>query len=180
MIRKSSETISKKIEEYFFSNPTALVRFRELERILKLPLPSIIRHCKKLKEKNILTTKKIGNVTFYTANKNNEEYILKKRLYNFRILYESKLIDFLKKEFNNPTIILFGSYFRGEDDENSDIDIFIETPIHKNLNLKKFEKKLKRKIQLFQHKNIDEIKNIHLKNNIINGLVLNGFLEVFK
>ena len=58
MIRKSSETVRKEIEEYFFLNPTVLVRFRELERILKLPLPSIIRHCKKLQEKNILTTKK--------------------------------------------------------------------------------------------------------------------------
>ena len=38
----------------------------------------------------------------------------------------------------------------------------------------------KRKIQLFKYRNIKEIKNFFLANNIINGIVLNGFVEVFK
>jgi hypothetical protein len=50
----------------------------------------------------------------------------------------------------------------------------------KQISLEKFEKILKRKIQVFQHKNLDEIKNKNLANNIINGIILNNFIEVFK
>ena len=75
--------------------------------------------------------------------------------------------------------ILFGSYAKGEDTERSDIDLYIETPSKKDITLEKFEKKLKRNIQIFRHKNLFEIKNKDLVNNIINGIVLNGFVEVF-
>jgi len=46
--------------------------------------------------------------------------------------------------------------------------------------LEKFEDKLKRKIQVFRHKNIKEISNPHMANNIINGITLNNYIEVFK
>ena len=42
------------------------------------------------------------------------------------------------------------------------------------------EKLLKRKIQIFRHKNLNEISNPHLANNIINGITLNNYIEVFK
>ena len=80
-------------------------------------------------------------------------------------------------ELSNPAIIVFGSYAKGEDVENSDIDLYIETPSKKEIKLEKFGKILKRKIQIFFYKNIHEIKNIDLANNIINGIILNGFIE---
>ena len=58
--------------------------------------------------------------------------------------------------------------------------MYIETPSKRNINVERFEKVLKNKIQIFRHKNIDEVKNIHLENNIINGINLNGFVEVFR
>jgi len=172
-IRDIKETIKK----YFFLNPTAKLRVREVERTLKLPLPSVIRYCKELEKENILATAKIGSVTFYTASRN-EIYLLEKKLYNIKQLYDSGLINYLKVELNNPTIVLFGSYAKGEDTENSDIDLYIETLSKKQVSLEKFKKTLKRDIQLFQHKNIKEIKNTNLANNIINGFLLNGFMEV--
>jgi len=171
--------IKLQIKEYFFQNPTAKLRVREIERTLNLPLPSIIRYCKELKKEGILTIQQIGRIIFYTADRINPSYLLEKKLYNIKCLYASGLIDFLKLEFSNPTIILFGSYSKGEDIEESDIDLYIETPFKKEISFKKFEKKLKRNIQIFQHKNIKEIKNPHLANNIINGIVLNGYIEVF-
>jgi predicted nucleotidyltransferase len=171
--------IKLQIKEYFFQNPTAKLRVREIERTLNLPLPSIIRYCKELKKEGILTIHQIGRIIFYTADRINPSYLLEKKLYNIKSLYASGLIDFLKLEFSNPTIILFGSYSKGEDIEESDIDLYIETPFKKEISFKKFEKKLKRNIQIFQHKNIKEIKNPHLANNIINGIVLNGYIEVF-
>ncbi len=177
MIRKNIKQI---IKEYFFVNPSSKLRVREIEKSLKLPLPSVIRYCKELQEEGILTTIKTGKITFYTADRSNKNFLLEKKLYNIKSFYDSGLIEFLVREFSNPTLIVFGSYSKAEDIENSDIDLYIETLSKKEINLEKFEKSLNRKIQVFRHKNIYEIKNTHLRNNIINGIILNNYIEVFK
>ena len=175
----TQKSIKDKIKEHFFINPTSKLRFRHLEKLLKLPLPSVIRYCRELEKEEILAAKKTGNVVFYTADRSSEKFLLEKKLFNIRQLYTSGFVDYLKSEFHNPVIVVFGSYSKGEDIEGSDIDLYIETA-KKNINLSKFEKTLNRKIQAFIHKNIREIANHHLANNIINGFILNGFFEVLK
>ena len=175
-----TKNIKQKIQEYFFINPTAKLRVREIEKLLKLPLPSVIRYCQELQIEGILTIIKTGTVVFYTGDRASNDFLLEKKLYNIKSLYQSGLIEFLKIELSNPAVILFGSYSKGEDTEESDIDLYIETPSKKKINTEKFEKKLKRKIQIFRHKSIYEIKNLHLSNNIINGFILNNYIEVFK
>lgn len=172
--------IKTKIMEYFFTYPSAKLRVREIERVLQLPLPSVIRYCREMEEEGVLSALKIGSVVFYTAYATSEKYLLEKKLYNIRKISESGLVSYLKQELSNPPIILFGSFSRGEDIEQSDIDLYVETSSKKGLNLNKFEKLLSRKIQLFRHKSLNAIGNPHLANNIINGLTLNNYVEVFK
>ena len=167
------------IKEYFFVNPTARLRVRQIEKTLNLPLPSVIRYCKELKIEGILRTIKTSGIVFYTSDRANENFILEKKLYNIKQLFLSGLVKYLKEEFHNPVIIVFGSYARGEDIEESDIDLYVETKSKKDINLEEFEGKLKRKIQVFKFASLKEVKNPHLANNIINGIVLNGFVEVF-
>jgi len=143
-------------------------------------LPSVIRYAKELKSEGILKIIKTGNVVFYSADKGTDEYIMEKKLFNIKSLYSSGCVEHLRIELSNPSIIVFGSYAKGEDIESSDIDLYVETASKKELNVEKFEKILKRKIQIFKHKNIADVKNIHLANNIINGVNLNGFVEVFR
>lgn len=176
----SQKNIKLKIKEHFFINPNSKLRVREIERILNLPLPSVIRYCKELNEEKILQIINIGKINFYTANKNNDNYIFEKKIFNLKQIYSSGLINHIKIELSNPPIVLFGSYSRGEDIEESDIDLYIETISKKELNLKKYEKNLNRSIQIIKNKNLNEIKNKHLANNIINGIVLNNFIEVFE
>ncbi|MEA3430163.1 MAG: nucleotidyltransferase domain-containing protein [Nanoarchaeota archaeon] len=173
-------SIKQIIKEYFFINPTAKLRVRGIERTLKLSLPSVIRYCKELMDEGILGIIRIGNVVFYTADKTNKIYLLEKRLFNIKEIFESNIIKYLRKELSNPAIVLFGSFAKGEDLEKSDIDIYIESLSKKELNLKKFEKLLNRKIQIFKFKNIKQVSNPHLANNIVNGITLNSFVEVFK
>ena len=170
--------IKKTIAEYFYLHPTAKLRVRGIERTLKLPLPSVIRYCKELQKESLLARISIGAVIFYTASRS-ETYLLEKKLYNLKALYQSGLIEYLKQELSNPTLVLFGSYAKGEDTEDSDIDIYIETHSKKQLNLERFKKQLHRKIQIFQHRNIKEISNPYLANNIVNGITLNNYIEVF-
>ena len=65
---------------------------------------------------------------------------------------------------------------RGEDVEDSDIDLFIECE-GKKVDLKSFEKRLSRKINIHFNDNFN-IYADELKQNIINGMILFGFLEV--
>jgi len=177
MITKS---IKKEIMEYFFINPNKKYRVREIERELSLSLPSVIRYCKELVQEEILEKINLGAVVFYTANKANKLYLLEKKMFNLKQVYNSGILDYLRENLSNPVIILFGSYSKGEDIETSDIDLYIGTIAKKKINLIKFERFLNRKIQVFKFKDIMEIPNKHLANNIVNGCVLNSYLEVFK
>lgn len=176
MERKSIKQILK---EYFFLNPTVRLRVRQIERETKTPLPSVIRYTKELKEEGILKSTKVANIIVYSANRSATEFLLEKSLTNIKHLFVSGLIHFIIEELSNPTIVVFGSYVRGEDVENSDIDLYIETPTKKTIRLDKFEKLLKRKIQLFIHSSIKDVKNKELANNILNGIKVNGYLKVF-
>lgn len=169
----------EKLKEYFLQHPTARLRVRQIEREVKIALPSAIRYSKELEKEGILRIINIADVKLYSANRDSKKYLLEKRFYNIRQLYDSGLIDHLIKESINAPIILFGSYSRGEDIEDSDVDIFIE--YNKEIkNLQIYEKKLRREIQIFRNKKINDIKNKHLINSIMNGITLNSSVEAFR
>ncbi|MDO8643047.1 MAG: nucleotidyltransferase domain-containing protein [Candidatus Woesearchaeota archaeon] len=174
-----TKDIKTRVKEYFFLHPTIKLRVRHIERELKLPLPSVIRYTKELEQERILKRTEIANITLYSADRTSKNYLLEKKLFNIRQLHTSGLLDFLVEELSNPPIAVFGSYARGEDTEQSDIDLYIETPSKKKINIEKYEKILQRKIQLFIYKNIHELKNKDLANNILNGIRINGFMDVF-
>ncbi len=171
--------IIKRIEEYFFMNPSIKLRVRHIERELKLSLPSVIRYCKELEKEHILKKIVVSGIVFYSADRASKPYLIEKKASNIKTLFASGLVDFLISEFYNPPIIVFGSYSKGEDTENSDIDLYVETPLHKKVVFDKYERSLKRNIQIFIYNNINEIKNKELANNILNGVILNGYVEVF-
>ena len=172
--------IKQKIKNYFFENPTKKLRVRHIERIVNVPLPSAIKYVKELKKEEILKESEISGVKFYSADRNSTNFLIEKRLFNVKSIHDSGLIEQIIKQDKNPLIILFGSYSLGEDLEESDIDLYIEGNGKGGLKLDKFEKILNRKIQIFTFKSIKNIQNKDLANNIINGIVLNGYLEVFK
>lgn len=176
----NTKNIKVRLKEYFFLNPTTKLRVRQIEREADIPLHSAIRYTKELEKEGILKSSSIADVTLYSADRVSPHFLLEKKLYNIRSLFSSGLADFLVQELSNPTIAVFGSYSKGEDVEGSDIDIYIESSKKEIKSLEHFEKKLQRKIQIFQDKKISLIKNKELANNIINGVVLNGFVEVFK
>lgn len=175
-----TKNIKQQIKEHFMKNPTERLRVRQIEKKLRLPLPSVIRYVKELQEENLLRSEEIGGAKLYSAKRTSPSFILEKKLFNLKKLYQSGLVDYVIHELSNPTIVLFGSYSQGQDIEKSDIDIYIEYPTEKKIDLKKFEKILDKKIQLFIFPNIHKVPNKELANNIINGITLNGFVEPIK
>jgi predicted nucleotidyltransferase len=89
----------------------------------------------------------------------------------------SGLLDYLSEKCMPDVIILFGSGSRGEDLKDSDVDLFLLCKERK-LDLQKYEDKIKRKISVFFSEDFNKLSK-ELKNNIINGVILNGYLKVF-
>ena len=70
-------------------------------------------------------------------------------------------------------VVLFGSYQRGEDIEESDIDLIVLTKIRRDISLAGFEKNLDRKIHLTFVNSIDKIEK-NLQKNVRNGWCIYG------
>ena len=174
-----------KILENFIKESEREFYIRELAKITNKSPTTISKHLNRLKKENILISEKKYNHILFRANVEKPSFKDLKLFYNIKLLRESGLIDHLVKEFNYPeSIILFGSYRKAENTKKSDVDLLIITPIKKQLDLDKFENILKTKIQIFSYssKEIQDmmIKKKELLNNLINGIVLYGFWELFK
>lgn len=175
----SSKNIKEAIKRHFFVNPTEKLGLRQIEKKLGMPFPSVVRYTKELETEGILKSSNVGNMRIYSTDRASKTFIFEKRLFNLSEIKNSGLIDFISEYYDNHSIVVFGSYFRGEDTENSDIDIFIESGTRKEPSTGKFEKVLGRKIHIITEKSLKTLKNRELANNIANGMVLNGFIEVF-
>ncbi len=110
-------------------------------------------------------------------NRDNPQAVALKRAENLKMFYESGTVFFLEDELPGATIILFGSYSRGDDTMASDIDIAVIGRKEKDLDFARFEKQLERKISLNFYPSFREIHK-ELRENLCNGIVLAGGIEL--
>lgn len=170
MIQKYSRY---KILELFFKCPKKIFHIREISRLSKLAAPSVRIHLDELIKENLVLKLKEGLYGGYKADINKNFKLLKQQ--NTVLILNLGCVKYIEDEIMPKSIVLYGSASIGEDDEESDIDLFIESK-EIDLDLSKFEKILNRKIHLFFKENFKDLSK-ELKNNIINGIVLSGFLE---
>jgi|SRR3989344_893128 len=179
MLQKSS--IDRTVEA-FFINPTKKHYLMDISRSIELAHTSVRNNLNKLIKLGLIIksieTKGGRKFPIYKANLDNKYFKKYKVIYNLSVILKSELVEFIEDKLMPKSIVLFGSYQRGEDVESSDIDMFIECK-EKELDIKPFEKKLARKIELHFNENFN-LYSKELKNNIINGIVLSGFLEGYK
>ncbi len=171
-----------KVLKVFFENPNpkgAGFQLREIGRITNLATTSVKRYLNELvNEKLIIVSRhRIHAYPVYLANMDSEKFRFLKKIDTIMILKDSGLIEYLENKCMPDVIILFGSASRGEDTIESDIDLYLLCKERK-LDMQEFEKKIKRKISLLFSENINKLSN-ELKNNIINGTILKGYLKVF-
>ena len=171
------EPIAREILKVFFQQPTGQFAYREIERMTGFSIGTVSRYIKALVKEGFVKSKKSANSILVSANLNNSLFIHIKRAYNIEALYSSGLIECLLTALRPDTLVLFGSYSKGEDDEGSDIDI---ASIHGRVDLpdiRRFEKVLKRKVNIVQIKSPKDSENEFI-NSLANGIVLAGALEV--
>ncbi len=171
-----------KVLEVFFIEPTKPHYLADISRRISLSHTSVKRELIRLVKSGLIEEVKEqkGSRKFpiYKAAFDNKDFRMYKRVRNIAAILESGMARFMEERLSPKAIVLFGSYQKGEDIENSDIDIFVECK-KEELDLRRFEKQIGRKIELhFSDKFSFYPKE--LKNNIMNGIVLGGFLEGYR
>src|SRR3989338_857847 len=149
---------------------------RELAKILRVSPTAVSNSMKKLRGSNLVKVEKTKTINFVSFNRDHQAAGDLKRVENLKNMYLSWLSDYLEHELAGATVILFGSYSRGEDTVASDIDIAVIGRKGKPLDIEEHEKKLFRKINVnfFDSWKIEQ----NLRNNILNGIVLHGGIEL--
>ncbi len=171
------------IDSQFFEKPTSRFQLRELARLTRLSTTAVKARLKQLLEEKIIKIEREKHYTFYKSNWNAPEYKWAKKFYNIKQILDSGLLEHLDEKLNYPeVVVLFGSAAKGEDAEKSDVDIFALVTVKREPMIETYVKKISRPIRiLIMNKaefKLAKKKNLELINNILNGIILKGYLEV--
>ncbi len=136
------EMLFLKMIQYFLENPYKEVYLRELAKKLKISPFAVKKYSSLLLKESFIEEERKGNLRYFRANAQNKFYKQLKKAFSVKKIMQSGLPRFIEK--NIPavsSIILFGSLAKGEDDENSDIDLLIIGK-DKHIDFSEYEKKL--------------------------------------
>lgn len=171
--------LQQEILRLLFVKVGASLNQRQLANLLNVSPPAVMKALPELETEELIKKKQDEETKRWSVelNRDNHKVMQLKRADNLKQIYESGLSDFLEQEFAGATIILFGSYSRGEDILGSDIDIAVVGRKDKKIDIEKYEKVLEREIRINFY---DDFKKIHknLKENLCNGIVLVGGVEL--
>jgi len=150
---------------------------RDIAKMLNVSPTAVANSLKKLSKLGLVCFDRMKTINFVSLNRDNSKVIDMKKIENLKGVYLSGLVDFFKDNLAGATVVLFGSYFRGEDLERSDVDIAVIGRNKKVLDLEKYEQILNRKINVNYYKSWNDCGK-ELRNNILNGIVLVGGVEL--
>jgi len=138
---------------------------------------TVLRKLNKLIKTKVIDYKKEGKNKIFFIKKNiiSKNYILQAEIHKINLLIEKHpelmiIIEEILKKTEEKLIIIFGSYAKSTEKNNSDIDIYIET---KNKNIKKLIENINSKINVKIgpfNKESNLIKEIIKNHIIIRGL----------
>ncbi len=163
----------------FLENPHSSYYLRESARILKMDPMTVKRALTLLVNDELLTKFEEKNRILYEANIENPAFRHLKISYNLSWLQEKKVTDFLLHRMNTVTsIILFGSFAKGENDEESDVDV-LTISLAKNKPTAELAKRLGRDVNLVnfspaQWSNQAKKNRAFYLDVILDGIVLYG------
>ena len=177
------ERAYNKLHAWFYAYPSKEFSLNDLIENLGMSKTTANVVVNQLANEGFIIISRLGKTWRIKANISHPLFITKKIPFNLNIVYESGVIEWIKNNIPNArAIILFGSYRKGDDIEESDLDIAVETisnepfTILSVLKIKSlgYRKDVRANIHVFSRKNID----LNLFANIANRFILDGFLEV--
>ncbi len=154
---------------------------REVSRRSGLAHTSVKKHLQTLEEEGLVKTreKQAGSRSYpvYLADRESENFRRYKSIDMVYRIFDTGLLKKLVEKAMPDCIVLFGSAARGEDTADSDVDLYLQCS-EKDFELSEYEKALRRDIQLHFRPEFNSFPP-ELKNNIVNGIKLYGYLEVY-
>ena len=172
-----------KVLRVFFDDPLPEglgLPLREVSRRSGLAHTSVKKHLQTLKDEGLVQTpeKKAGSRSYpvYLANRESEKFRRYKSVDTVYRIMDSGLLKKLVEKAMPDCVVLFGSAARGEDVADSDVDLYLQCS-ERGFELSEYEEALRRDIQLHFRSEFDSLPK-ELKNNIINGVTLYGYLKI--
>jgi hypothetical protein len=167
---------------WFFAFPNRAVSLTDLCVQTKTSKTAGKAVVSRLEKDGFVTKKVVGKAWELSVVPGHAFLTTKKVAMNLLLVYESGLLPLVRQTVPNArATILFGSYRKGDDLPESDIDIAIEVAEGKDMQIVKlgifpkfgYRPNVAVNLHIFSRKTID--KNLFA--NIANGIVLEGFLE---
>lgn len=175
--------MEEKIKGLFFNNTLRRWHFEDIVMESNISRERVNYYLKiLLKDGFIIRKKPSEKMPYYMANRVLGRFRAEKRFYGLKLLNDAGLFEHLNSINGIRTAVLFGSFARGDWDKSSDIDLFIYGDAE-NFDKGRFERKIKRDIQLFYYKDAAKMKmelDSKLIPNIAEGFNIKGTLEPFK
>jgi len=137
-----------KMLKFFLENPFKEVYLRELAKKLKISPFATKKYADMLAKEKLILSQKKANLRYLKSNNSDILFKHLKIALNIKKIRDSGIGEFLKNSIPNlSSIVIFGSIAKGEDAEESDIDLVLIGS--KNyINIKKFEDKIQKEINI--------------------------------
>lgn len=173
----------RKCIQWFFAYPDKEIGLTDLAEMLGIAKTTARKIVLQLVDEEFLIKEELGKVWRISCNRTHSHNHSVKIAFNLELIYLSGILPEIYKIVPNAkAIILFGSYRKGDDTENSDIDIAVEVIGNEDLQIIQlgilpqigYRKNVAVNLHIFSRNKVD----LNLFSNIINGIILDGFLEV--
>lgn len=132
MIQLYQKVTQLKVLANFFNHPTEEFYLRELARELKISPMTVKRALDVLVKDKIIIREERKNQILYHANMESLAFRYAKVSYNLAWLEGKGMVEYLRDQ--NPgisSIVLYGSFAKGENDKHSDLDLLLISTVKK-------------------------------------------------
>ena len=149
MFRITKSKLREELLALYFTNSNKKYYLRELERLLNFSVGNIRRELIKLESTGLFLSENKGNLVYYYLN---QSYPLFEELKSiiFKTSGAPKMLQNFLEKFNGIShAFIYGSFAKGEEKEDSDIDLLIIGEVNEDKLIEvisKLERKLQREI----------------------------------
>ena len=168
--------VRKALFKLYFTNPDSEFYLRELERMLSIPVSMIRKELLRLEKEGIFAFHKKGNLAYYHVNKAYPLFSELKSIVFKTIGVQGLLTEALQKIKGIEIAFIYGSYAKGNEKANSDIDLCIVGTVDESILLRRInelEKLLRREINYTLYTEKEFTEKRRKKNSFILDLISN-------
>ena len=169
-----------RVAENIFNFPNKKFHVRMLAEETGFSTTAISRSIEELQYFRIVTVEETDLTKDVKADLSSDAYTFYKTIFNLYRLKRYGFVDRLIDLYTPEVIVLFGSFAKGEDIEESDIDICILSSKENEFSQKDIEhyqKEFCRRINVHVLHSLEQ-SSAEFKNALANGVVLHGYLKV--